>query len=126
MSTLNQNYDEKVKQAISAWVDGEASLQEKELAERSVRENVGYARYAAELKKLTSSLKRWEAEDLSPDLLWRLQNSNEREGFSMKNLFSSFNVRLAGHRRASSRGHATGTKREGRVASQSTSRADAG
>jgi len=96
MSTLNQNYDEKVKQAISAWVDGEASLQEKELAERSVRENVGYARYAAELKKLTSSLKRWEAEDLSPDLLWRLQNSNEREGFSMKNLFSSFNVRLAG------------------------------
>lgn len=96
MNTMNQNHDEKVKQAISAWIDGEATREEKELAEKSIRENVEYAHYAAELRKLTSSLKRWEAEDLSPDLLQRLQNSNEREGFSMKNLFTGFNVRFAG------------------------------
>jgi Ca-activated chloride channel family protein len=96
MNTMNPNHDEKIKQAISAWIDGEATREEKELAERSVRENTGYALYAAELKKLTFSLKRWEAEDLSPDLLQRLQNSSEREGFSMKNLFRSFNIRFAG------------------------------
>ncbi|HNX68248.1 MAG TPA: VWA domain-containing protein [Candidatus Omnitrophota bacterium] len=88
--------EELIKQAISAWVDGEATPEETELAERSVRENAVYARYAAELRKLTSSLKHWEAEDLSPDFRQRLQNLSEREGFSMKNLFSHFNVRLAG------------------------------
>ena len=94
MNTMNSNHDEKIKQAISAWIDGEATREEQELAERSVRENDGYVRYAAELRKLTNSLKHWEAEDLSPDLLRRLQKSNEKEGFSMKNPFSNFNFRL--------------------------------
>ena len=96
MNYRDQNQDKVIKQAISAWVDGEATREEKELAERSIRENSVYSKYAAELKQLTFSLKCWEAEDPSPDLLVRLQNLKEREGFSMKNLFSSFNFKIAG------------------------------
>ena len=96
MSAMNTKEDEMIRQAISAWIDGEATPREKEVAEKAVRENPGYARYAAELRKLSSSLKRWEAEELSPDFLRRLQNPNSKEGFSMKNLFSQFNFKVAG------------------------------
>lgn len=84
--------DEMIRQAISAWVDGEASAEERELAEQSIRQNETYRRYAQDLKKISKVLVRWEEESISPDLGARLQNLLEREGFSMKSLLSRFNV----------------------------------
>ncbi len=87
-----------IRQAISAWMDGEATPEEKELAEKSIRENEIYRRYAHDLKKISAAMDRWEEEFLSPDLVQRLQNIGEREGFSMKSLFNKLNMnfKLAG------------------------------
>lgn len=92
---MNQNQDEKIKQAISAWIDGEASAEEKKLAEENLKQ-ASWDQYAKELQKLKEATKAWQDEEPSPDLRERVQKIKEREGFPMKSLIEKINPRLAG------------------------------
>ncbi len=65
----------EMQQLISAYFDGELSQSQKESVEQHIKECDSCRRYAQELQKISSSLKKWNDESLSADLE---QKINER------------------------------------------------
>ena len=58
----------RIKRMISSYIDGELPDKKKQLLEAHLNKCPACRRYLEELKKITSSLKKWEDEDISPDL----------------------------------------------------------
>jgi hypothetical protein len=59
---------QKMKQIISAYIDGELSADEAKKVASLIDSDPAYKQYADELKKISSSLQTWNDEPLSPDL----------------------------------------------------------
>ncbi len=93
---MNPNTDEKIKQAISAWVDGEADAQETQIAQSAVQENAKYREYLNELKKLSLVAKQWKDEEFSTDLNRKFEKIKNREGIAMKNTVKKISPKVAG------------------------------
>jgi hypothetical protein len=58
----------RIKKLISAYIDGEVSDREKEFIENHLKECFSCRKYWEDLKKMSSFLKNWEDESISPDL----------------------------------------------------------
>ena len=69
------NEENKIKQLISTYIDGEATPSEQELVEQYIRENAEYSNYYKELRQLNTTLKEWPPEGLSPDLEHKIHTS---------------------------------------------------
>ncbi len=85
------NHDE-LKILISAYFDGEATAQEKELAEKHLSECATCREHFVSLHKLSASLKKWTDENLSPDLEVKMKTKWEREEHKMDNKRNLFKV----------------------------------
>ncbi len=75
---------EYIRQLISATFDGEATPQEKELVEEHIKTCAACQKFFHDLTKLSSALKTWSDETLSPDLeqkiTQRLTSKHSKEG----------------------------------------------
>lgn len=78
------NLDEKIKLAISIYVDGQADQDEQRTAEAAIRDNAEAKKYFEDLQKLSGALKQhWPAEEISMELKRRIENTKKREGSKM-------------------------------------------
>jgi len=77
-----------IKQLISAYYDGETTLEESAVVEKHLQEFPECQKYYESLGKISSSLEAWKNEDLSPDLTQKmaqsLADSNIKEGREME------------------------------------------
>jgi len=82
-----ENYD-RIKELISAYIDGETTAEETKIAKKAIEENAKYREYYNELKKVSSSLTKWREETLSPDLTQKMAGAlyglETEEGREMK------------------------------------------
>ena len=90
----------KYKQLISVYFDGEATPQDKTIIEKHLSECKECSKYYKELHKLSSSIKKWSNESLSPDLEQKI-NSNmlniaNREDKKMKTSSTIFKTSVGG------------------------------
>lgn len=80
--------DMEIKLQISAYIDGELSQQERELVEDLLIKDPIWQAYYKELTQLSSELKVWNDEDLSPDseqtMMKKLQARQQQEDIKMK------------------------------------------
>lgn len=67
--------EQKIKELISAYIDGETSQEESKLVEEHIHKNEELMKYFQELKSVSSLLDGWEDEDLSADLEQKVQLS---------------------------------------------------
>ena len=79
---------ERIKQLISAYFDGSANSEEEKLVLDHLKDCQECQKYWQDLKTMSSSLKLWQDETLSPDqeqeILKKLESVKEREGLTMK------------------------------------------
>lgn len=87
---------EEIRQLISAALDGELTSSEREFVEEHIKTCPACLKYAHDLKKLSSALKTWGDESLSPDLeqkiTQRLTSKDSKEGNMEKRKFISMGV----------------------------------
>lgn len=90
----------KYKQLISVYFDGEANPQDKIIVEKHLSECTECSKYYQELHKLSSSIKKWSNESLSPDLEQKinssLSSSTNREDKKMKKPSTTFKTSVGG------------------------------
>ncbi|MDZ4242683.1 MAG: von Willebrand factor type A domain-containing protein [Candidatus Omnitrophota bacterium] len=79
---MNDHIEWKI--LISATLDGEASAGETARAEAHLRDCAECRNYLAELKKISSSLKTWPNESLSPDLEHKIRSAIGKERANME------------------------------------------
>ncbi|MBU0468534.1 MAG: zf-HC2 domain-containing protein [Candidatus Omnitrophica bacterium] len=90
----------KYKQIISVYFDGESTPEDKTIIEKHLSECTECSKYYQELHKLSSSIKKWSNESLSPDLEQKI-NSNmlniaNREDKKMKTPSTIFKTSVGG------------------------------
>ncbi len=80
------NDDLKIKQQISAYLDGEVSAEEKAEIERLIAADPRWKKYHRELSQVSLSLRSWPDATPSPDLERCLKKTSQEEGWVMKTL----------------------------------------
>ena len=78
----------QIKRLISAYIDGEGTQYEKDLVVKHVKKCKSCEKYLQELKNISTSLRQWKDQDLSPDLEQKIHltllSNKEKEGEKMK------------------------------------------
>jgi len=88
---------EELKILVNAYYDGEATAEEKAVVETHLKECGECRKFLQGLRRLSSTLKNWSDESLSPDVSQKIHQEmgKFKEGVKMQNVYSRVSVTIA-------------------------------